>query len=91
MNRIIEKYEAKLDYLNKAVEQTNHLMDVDTLDMMNDMKTLITEVIEDFKKFEQHIKDAFNSARNIQCSDEYSKTYDWNNAEEYYNKNFKNN
>jgi len=51
MNRIIEKYESKLDYLNKAVEQTNHLMDVDTLDMMNDMKTLITEVIGDFKTF----------------------------------------
>ena len=49
MNRIIEKYESKLDYLNKAVEQTNHLMDVDTLDMMNDMKILLTEVVTDFK------------------------------------------
>jgi hypothetical protein len=86
MNSIIEKYESKLDYLNKAVEQTNHLVDEE----MNDMKILLTEVITDFKTFEQHIKDAFNSARNIQCSDEYSKTYDWNNAEEYYNKNFKN-
>jgi len=49
MNEIIEKYEAKLDYLNKAVEQTKHLMDEDTLDMMNDMKILLTEVITDFK------------------------------------------
>jgi DNA-binding ferritin-like protein len=54
MNNIIEKYESKLDYLNKSVEQTNHLMDEDTLDMMNDMKTLLTEVIGDFKTFEQY-------------------------------------
>jgi len=49
MNEIIEKYEAKLDYLNKAVEQTKHLMDEDTLDMMDDMKILLTEVVTDFK------------------------------------------
>lgn len=49
MNEIIQKYEAKLDYLNKAVEQTKHLMDEDTLDMMNDMKILLTEVVTDFK------------------------------------------
>jgi hypothetical protein len=35
--------------LNKAVEQTKHLMDEDTLDMMNDMKILLTEVVTDFK------------------------------------------
>jgi len=49
MNEIIEKYQAKLDYLNKAVEQTKHLMDEDTLDMMNDMKILLTEVVTDFR------------------------------------------
>jgi hypothetical protein len=49
MNEMIEKYEAKLDYLNKAVEHTKHLMDEDTLDMMNDMKILLTEVVTDFK------------------------------------------
>jgi DNA-binding ferritin-like protein len=49
MNEIIEKYEAKLDYLSKGVEQTKHLMDEDTLDMMNDMKILLTEVVTDFK------------------------------------------
>jgi len=49
MNEIIEKYEAKLNYLNKAVEQTKHLMDEDTLDMMNDMKILLTKVVTDFK------------------------------------------
>jgi len=49
MNEIIEKYEAKLDYLKKGVEQTKHLMDEDTLDMMNDMKILLTEVVTDFK------------------------------------------
>ena len=49
MNEIIEKYEAKLDYLNKAVELTKHLMDEDTLDMMNNVKILLTEVVTDFK------------------------------------------
>ncbi len=49
MNEIIEKYQAKLDYLNKAVERTKHLMDEDTLDMMNDMKILITEVVTDLQ------------------------------------------
>lgn len=49
MNEIIEKYQSKLDYLNRAVEQTKHLMDEDTLDMMNDMKILLTEVVTDFK------------------------------------------
>lgn len=49
MGKIVQKYEAKLDYLNKAVEQTKHLMDEDTLNIMNDMKILLTEVITDFK------------------------------------------
>lgn len=49
MKEIIEKYEAKLDYLNKAVEKTKHLMDTDTLEMMNDMKILLTEVVTDFR------------------------------------------
>lgn len=49
MTEIIEKYQAKLDYLNKAVEQTKHLMDEDTLDMMNDMKILLTEVVTDLQ------------------------------------------
>jgi hypothetical protein len=49
MNEIIEKYEAKLDYLNKAVEQTKHLINEDTLEMLNDMKILLTEVVTDFR------------------------------------------
>jgi hypothetical protein len=49
MNEIISKYQAKLDYLNKAVDMNQHLMDEDTLDMMNNMKILLTEVVTDFK------------------------------------------
>lgn len=49
MDEIIQKYEAKLDYLNKAVEPTKHIMDEDTLDMMNNIKNLLTEVVTDFK------------------------------------------
>ena len=49
MNEIIEKYEAKLAFLNNAVEQTKHLMDSDTAEVMADMKILLTEVVTDFK------------------------------------------
>jgi hypothetical protein len=49
MNEIISKYEVKLDYLNKAVDMYQHLMDEDILDMMNNMKILLTEVVTDFK------------------------------------------
>lgn len=49
MKEIIEKYETKLDFLNKAVEQTKHLLDEDTSDTMNNLKILLTEVITDFK------------------------------------------
>jgi hypothetical protein len=55
MKEIIEKYEAKLSYLNRAIDQTKHLMDEDTLDMMNDIKILITEVITDFKSIHEKI------------------------------------
>ena len=43
MNEIIEKYEAKLAFLNNAVEQTKHLMDSDTAEVMADMKILLTD------------------------------------------------
>ena len=49
MKEIIEKYEARLQYLNKAVEKTKHLMDEDELEMMVDMKILLAEVVTDFK------------------------------------------
>ena len=34
MNEIIEKYEAKLDYLNKSVDSYSHLMNEDKLELM---------------------------------------------------------
>mgnify|MGYP007071594677 CR=1 FL=1 len=49
MNEIIDKYEERLNYLDKVVEQTKHLMDESTLDMMNDVKILLTEVVADLK------------------------------------------
>lgn len=48
MKEIIEKYEAKLEFLNKSLAKTKHLIDSDTLEMMQDLKTLLEEVISDF-------------------------------------------
>ena len=49
MKEIIEKYEAKLEFLNKSLDKTKHLMDSDTLEMMQDVKTLLEEVVSDFR------------------------------------------
>ena len=55
MNEIIEKYEAKLYYLNKSVNIHSHLMDENTLEMMEDLKLLLTEVIVDFKIIDENL------------------------------------
>jgi len=49
MKEIIEKYEAKLEFLNKSLDKTKHLMDSDTLEMMQDVKALLEEVVSDFR------------------------------------------
>lgn len=49
MKKKIEKYEAKLEFLNKGLDKTKHLMDKDTLEMMQDVKTLLEEVVNDFR------------------------------------------
>jgi len=64
MNEIIEKYEAKLDFLNKAVEKSNHLMDENTLDIMDSVKILLTEVITDFKDVKTKIHGKVKSSKN---------------------------
>jgi hypothetical protein len=64
MNEIIEKYEPKLDFLNKAVEKSNHLMDENTLDIMDSVKILLTEVITDFKDVKTKIYGKVKSSKN---------------------------
>jgi DNA-binding ferritin-like protein len=49
MKEIIEKYEAKLEFINKSLDKTKHLMDSDTVKMMQDVKTLLEEVVDDFR------------------------------------------
>ena len=49
LDAIIDKYNAKLDYLDKALEEVSDLIDPDTLETMQDMRTIITEVISDFE------------------------------------------
>ena len=54
MNKpITEKYEAKLDFLNKALGKSIKFMDNDTHEMMSDLKTLLEEVVSDVRKLEQ--------------------------------------
>jgi predicted DNA-binding protein YlxM (UPF0122 family) len=56
MKEIIEKYEAKLNFLNKALEQKSDLMDEDTLDMMKDIRTILSEVVMDFNDLRNKIE-----------------------------------
>jgi hypothetical protein len=54
---------------------------------------LTDEALLKFKEaneiFEKQIMNAFESARKIQCSNEYSRTWDYNDAEQYYKQKFK--
>jgi hypothetical protein len=49
MNEIVEKYEAKLEFLDKAVEQKRQLMDQDELEMIAEVKILLKEVVTDLR------------------------------------------
>jgi hypothetical protein len=69
MNEIIEKYEAKLDYLNKSVDSYSHLMDENTLEMMEDLKLLLTEVIVDFKIIDEKFNDFLQKEHELGISD----------------------
>lgn len=51
MKEIIEKYESKLEFLNRSLDKIKHLMDSDTLEMMRDIKTLLEEVVSDFRAY----------------------------------------
>ena len=49
MKEVIEKYKAKLEFLNESLVKTKHLIDSDMLEMMQDIKTLLEEVLSDFR------------------------------------------
>ena len=79
MNEIIEKYEAKLDYLNKSVDSYSHLMDENTLEMMEDLKLLLTEVIVDFKTIcekSNHVKPEIDLDKIIKVELKLRKEYE---------------
>ena len=85
MNEIIEKYEAKLDYLNKSIDSYSHLMDENTLEMMEDLKILLTEVIADFKTIDEKFNDFLQKELEIGISDKATiERIEW-----YYNTYFK--
>ena len=45
----IKKYEDKLSCLNKKIEKSKHLLDEDSINIMYEMKFLLTEVLHDIK------------------------------------------
>lgn len=47
MENIIKKYEVKLDFLNKSLEQFRSFLDEDQLNTIYDLKKLLTEFITD--------------------------------------------
>jgi len=78
MKEIIKKYEAKLEFLNKVVEQTKDLMDEDTLEMMSDIKSLLTEVIIDFNEVkEDPLKSFINKGYVINIYSKGNDGIDW--------------
>jgi hypothetical protein len=49
MNEIVEKYEAKLERLNKAIEQKKRFIAEDHLEVLASLKVLLTEVVTDLR------------------------------------------
>lgn len=49
MEEIIEKYEAKLAYVTKAIESKKHLMNSDDLEALTELKFLLIQVVTDFR------------------------------------------
>lgn len=49
MEKIIEKYEAKLQFLDNSLEQVKNLLDEDTMSILQDLRVILTEIITDLK------------------------------------------
>jgi len=56
MQEVIEKYEAKLEFLDKNLDKTRHLMDRDVFEMMQNVKTLLEEVVSDFRALANEVQ-----------------------------------
>ena len=49
MNEIVEKYEAKLERLTKAIELKKALLTEEDLEVLTQLKILLTEVVTDLR------------------------------------------
>ena len=49
MNEILEKYEAKLEYINEAIELKKRLLNEEDLEVLAELKVLFTEVVTDLR------------------------------------------
>ena len=49
MNEIVEKYEAKLERLNEIIERKKKLLTEGDLEILAQLKVLLTEVVTDLR------------------------------------------
>ena len=49
MNEIVEKYEAKLEFLNRAIEQKKMFLTEGELETLDQLKIILTEVVTDMR------------------------------------------
>ncbi len=55
IDEIIARYQAKLDFANKAIETTRLHLSEEELDMMNDCKLIMENVIADFNSLKKPV------------------------------------
>ena len=58
MNEIIEKYEAKLGVLNKAIEAKGPYFTREDLEALNQVKILLTEMLTDLRAIRSFTNEA---------------------------------
>lgn len=58
MNEIIEKYEAKLEALNQAYESKRQSLTRGDLEVLNQIKILLTEVVTDLRAIRSFTNEA---------------------------------
>ncbi len=58
MNEIIEKYEAKLAFLNKAIEAKKPMLDQNELEILAELKTLLKEIVTDLRAIRSFTNEA---------------------------------
>ena len=56
MNEIVEKYEAKLERLNEIIERKKKFLTEEDLEVLAQLKVLLTEVVTDLRAIRAFLK-----------------------------------